>query len=145
MILQSTIEDLKRYVQELREKVELYDRLANEMREQLGEAEKFVEGLIERGEGVPSIRPSAKMLHSHITTNDVAHCTTQRTALEEIARLSGGLVNPTEAAVIIMDAGMTRSKERRTVVSTLQKLVAEEDTWEWSDSGVLSAQGVHSA
>ena len=141
MILQSTIDDLKRHIQDLRGKIELHEGLATAMRGQLEEAEKFVEGLIERGEGVPSTRPNAKKLHGHLTPSHIAHCTTQRTALEEIAKLSRGLANPTEAAIIIMDAGMSKSKERSSLVSTLQKLLGDEDVWEWRDAGVYRLKG----
>ena len=56
--------------------------------------------------------------HSHLGPQDIAHCTTQHEALKCIARLSGGLVNPTEAAQIVRDVGLSQGK-RSSTISTL--------------------------
>ena len=73
--------------------------------------------------------------HGHLGPQDIAYCTTQHEALKQIARLSGGLVNPTEAASIVLDAGLSQGK-KSSVVSTLSGYTSNEDVWEWVDAGL---------
>ena len=79
--------------------------------------------------------PTTGGRHGHIEPHDIAHCPTQQEALKYIARLSGGLVNPTEAASLVLAAGLSNGK-RSSVVSTLSGYLSKGDAWEWMDAGV---------
>ena len=79
--------------------------------------------------------PTTGGRHGHIEPQDIAYCSTQHEALKYIARLSGGLVNPTEAASLVLAAGLSSGK-RSSVVSTLSGYLSKGDAWEWMDAGV---------
>ena len=79
--------------------------------------------------------PTAGGRHGHIEPQDIAHCSTQHEALKHIARLSGGLVNPTEAASLVLAAGLSNGK-KSSVVATLSGYLSKDEAWEWVDAGV---------
>ena len=79
--------------------------------------------------------PTTGGRHGHIKPQDIAHCSTQHEVLKHIARLSGGLVNPTEAASLVLAAGLSNGK-KSSVVSTLSGYLSKGDDWEWMDAGV---------
>ena len=129
--------DFQQYLRELREAVELNDRLEGEHREraararaQLEHAEGFLHGFNEwRGIGTGVQRQNTKR-HGHISSDELKNCGSQAEALREIARRSGGYCNATEAAPIVIGAGLTTSKKLNSVASTLQKVLSNESEWE---------------
>lgn len=135
--------NIERYIQERRDAIEYHTRKEAEHRDKIveaqadvEEAEKFMARFAEWANNLPKDRPNRPRRHDHITADDIAHCRTQRAAMREIATLSGGGANPTEAAAIIMEAGLTKSEKPGSLVSTLQKLLSDELEWEWIDYGV---------
>ena len=74
--------------------------------------------------------------HSHLRVEDLSGCSTQHEALERIAQLSGGLVNPTEASRLIWDAGLSKATKLNSIVSTVSGYLLKGDMWERADTGV---------
>ena len=125
-------------------RADTYDDLARQERDNatkaeadLAEAEAVRAKIDVRAVDRQSITTSlSRGRHSHIVPGQIRHCHTQHAALQEIARLSDGLVNATDAAPLIMAAGKTQSTERSSVISTLHKYMTDENVWEWHDHGV---------
>ena len=147
MTLSRTVEDIERYVQELHREEKFHRGRADKFAAQRTKAEEALRALRELSVEFKEWNDQAierrnrLKRHGHVTPEHIAHLDTQHAALQEIARLSDGLVNPTEAAHIVMEAGMTKSERHGSLVSTLQKLLAEGDTWEWVDAGVYRLKG----
>ena len=128
--------DLHLYVQGLEETVERHRHLEQEHRDladraQLGleRAKGFVAEFTEWKDGIPGVNHRNTKRHGHISGDDLTHCESQAEALREIARRSGGYCNATEAAPIVIEAGLTKSKKLNSVASTLQKVLANESEW----------------
>ena len=135
MNLPFTESNYERLVLDLHAREEELEKELADVRERKEVAEKFRHVFDAwAAEKVPEPAGEGKR-HSHLGPQDIAHCTSQHEALKEIARLSGGLVNPTEAASIVLDAGLSRGK-KSSVVSTLSGYLAKDDIWEWVDAGV---------
>ena len=78
----------------------------------------------------------SKGIHSHISERDIRKCRTQQTALEEIARLSGGIANATEAGKLIHKTKLTNGKVG-SVVSGVHRIMSDKDQWEWISPGTF--------
>ena len=135
--------DYQLYVRELEDTAERHRRLAEEHRDkaaeaqaQLEHAKRFIARFTEWKDGVPGVGTQNTKRHGHISSGELAHCKTQAEALREIARLSGGYCNATEAAPIVIEAGLTSSKKLNSVASTLQKALAKEGEWEKASRGL---------
>ncbi len=133
MTAQFTSTDFLRYLKSLHDQ-------ATDLRKQLSCVDKKIQNVAQIMSNVsewnrdnPPIIGSDR--HGHIKPDQVAHCTSQNAALQEIARLSGGLANPSSAADIIIAAGKTNGTKRG-LVSTLSGFTSDEETWEWVEPGV---------
>ena len=135
MNLPFTESNYERLMLDLHAREEHLEKELADVRERKEVAEKFRHVYDAwAAEKVPEPTSEGKR-HNHLGPQDITHCTSQHEALKEIARLSGGLVNPTEAASIVLDAGLSRGK-KSSVVSTLSGYLSKDDTWEWVDAGV---------
>ena len=134
MVVQTAAHEFEQYLSNLRYREEQLLRETQEIREQIGCAEVVLEGFLNwRLKNPPT---DAIGRHNHVQPNDIAHCPTQRAALEEIARLSGGLVNATDAARVIVEVGKW-SGNLGSVGATVYKIMNESKDWEWVEPGVF--------
>ena len=86
-------------------------------------------------EGQTSQSPANR--HSHIRPERLSHFPTQHDALMEIARLSDGCANATDAAPLMVEAGLSKGK-RRSIISTLHKFQSERtNLWQWVEPGLF--------
>ena len=70
----------------------------------------------------------------HVTAADLAGSRSQMDALKRIAGLGDGMVNASEAARLLLEAGMAKGKLRN-VVAHIYKLLKGSDEWEWVSPG----------
>ena len=77
-----------------------------------------------------------KRIHGHISFKDIGKCRTQQAALEEIARLSGGIANATEAGKIIKKTKLTKGKVG-SVISSVHRIMSDKEKWEWISPGTF--------
>ena len=76
----------------------------------------------------------ASGIHAHIRASDITHCKSHIEAWTEIARRSGGLVRPSEAAQLLIDAGVSKGL-KKSVVSSAWNLLGSRDDWEQLGGG----------
>ena len=135
MAVPFTNANFQRYLHDLHTKEKILTKELESVQHQIRQADEVLSAFGQWSETASPEAPHDQGRHSHIGPDDIAHCPTQHAALQEIARLSGGLANATSAADVLLGAGMTQAK-KRSLVSTLGNFLSDEDVWEWVEPGV---------
>ena len=117
---QKRVELLETELADARKTVEAYDRVLDAHRSQ-PRPERGSRG----GSG----------LHAGIRISQLSHCQTQREGWVEIARLSGGLVKPSEGAQLLIDVGLA-TKPKRETASNGSSWMSNSDRWERVEKGL---------
>ena len=96
---------------------------------------KACELLLPDVEGKTGTPAGAKGIHAHIRPSDLLGVKTQREAWRKIAGLSGGVVRPTDAAQVLIDAKVT-DKKYNILRSNALSWMFSSDEWERKEEGV---------
>ena len=75
--------------------------------------------------------------HNHIRDEDLKGCTSQRSALERIARLSDGIVRVGEASEIIVRCGLSLGTKASVQATAHRTMSHDVDSWEWTAPGTF--------
>ena len=134
MVFQYAVHEFEQYLSDLRAQEDRLLQETQEIQSHISCVEAALEGFMGWKSGNPP--RDALSRHSHVQPEDLAHCPTQRAALEQIAWMSDGLVNATDAARVIVEVGKW-SGNLGSVGATVYKIMSESNDWKWVEPGVF--------
>lgn len=133
-------EEVEKYLVSLRAEKERLNAEQEKLNEEFSAVDQQISAIETFSDGFTKWREATSAetrgIHSHITARDLAKCRTQQAALEEIARLSGGIANASEAGKLIEKTKLTKGKVS-SVISGVHRIMSDKDQWEWISPGTF--------
>ena len=124
-------EQLRNHIASLRERATSLEKELTDIRAQTRSAEETLRGLdaLDRpGQGVSTKEWSASV-------EDIKDCENVRQALIKMASLNDGILRPSPAARVLIDAGFTESKDLARVTPGVYARLRGRSDWEHSGRG----------
>ena len=128
VVARNALED---YISGLRAEAARLEKRLDEVRTQIVHAEKTAEGF----GGPHDLAHSFIRREWNCSADEIRDCISIRDALEKMAILNGGILRPTPAAKVILEAGLTKSKEVINVSAGIYVRLKDRTEWEHSAKG----------